>query len=223
LAHSNPYSIILLQALSDWQRGGVHNKTTRGVILKKIATSLPPQLTTTRLCCFRRIDLSATKLGVFCDQLKLTETISSWTFDLTVITRLWGGEPEPGYEALVFALFPHPSSVILNIAALYRDSAFREACDRHRADIWDFDLGIGWYGDSQQEVILEVGRLDAQSVFAIGGYSNRLRPLAARFLGCDEARLHDVASMLSDSDSKITWLAFDSMRRMMPPLLPTSA
>jgi hypothetical protein len=205
-----PYSINFLQALNDWQYGGVHNKSTRGPLLKKLARNLPPHVTSTSLCCFRRLDLPPSTLLELRTEA-LSESISSWTFDLSVATRLWGGDPEPDRETLIFAIAPGTGNVILNVAALYREPEFIEACERHKNDIWRFELGIGWYGDSQQELILELGQLDTNSVVAIGAYSDDLRPLAAHLLERDQRGIGDLRATLSGS--RLRWMIVDKDHR----------
>jgi hypothetical protein len=58
LGMSDPLTLELLQAVSNWQRGGnaAQNKR-RGQKLKAICASLPQEYRTCSLCCFRQVAL----------------------------------------------------------------------------------------------------------------------------------------------------------------------
>jgi hypothetical protein len=65
-----------------------------------------------------------------------------------------------GYQGVIFMLPPGAGTVILNLGLLFSDKDFQEAVLRHRDEIMGFGAGIGKYGASQSEVIIELDRLD---------------------------------------------------------------
>ena len=62
-----------------------------------------------------------------------------------------------------------------------RDKAFAEACERLRPTIKGFEHGIGRYGDSQKEVILDAEYVPIGAILALGGYSSDLPTIAAKY------------------------------------------
>ncbi|MEW9612925.1 hypothetical protein AB3G45_03555 [Shinella sp. S4-D37] len=67
---------------------------------------------------------------------------------------------------------PEPSSVIVNLHALYQAPDFRAAMERESSAIDGFWDGAGRYGNMQAEVVLSIENLDRASVHALGGYSS---------------------------------------------------
>jgi len=131
------FSPLFIQAVSDWQSGGAHMRATRGPILKKLAANLDGHFRTATLCCFRRIALdkkALTQLGV---AGQIPDGIASWTFDFGVAAGIKDGVPPPGEQGVIFEQVPNATNVILNLATLYRDPEFRDACERLRREIID--------------------------------------------------------------------------------------
>ncbi len=178
------FTAQLIQAINDWQRGGdAMMKAKRGRRLKQLAALLEERFRTVRAKCYRRIALDKASVFDMGDDLKLDETISSWTLDLSFAKQFKDGVPEPGWQGVIFAIEPTASQVVLNLAAVYAEEAFAEACERLRPTIKGFEHGIGRYGDSQKEVILDVEYVPIDAILALGGYSSDLPTIAAKYLG----------------------------------------
>lgn len=77
--------------------------------------------------------------------------------------------PPEGLKGVIFALTPLSTSVVVNLDAVYKDPGFREACEQLRRRLTDFESGIGKYGDSQKEVVLEIANMTPEHVLHYGG------------------------------------------------------
>lgn len=77
--------------------------------------------------------------------------------------------PPEGLQGVIFAITPLSTSVVVNLDAVYKDPGFREACEQLRHRLTDFESGIGKYGDSQKEVVLEIANLTPKHVLHYGG------------------------------------------------------
>ena len=176
----------LVQAVSDWQRGGdAAQKQRRALALKSAAASLPEEYRHTSLCCFRQIALGKGHIWQLHDTLTLAETISSWTLDLDVAKGFKGGVPPAGGNviAVILEVVPPRGSVVLNLHALYRAEEFSEACEQYKPQVRGYAAGIGTYGDSQSEVVIELAQLPISSVYAYGGHSSTRNEFGRRFFG----------------------------------------
>src|SRR5260370_975565 len=93
----------LIQAVSDWQRGGSpRQKAARGLKLKAEAATLPDQFRQCSSSCFRQIALPKGSVWQLADTLELPETISSWTVSLDVARTFKNGVPPPGSQGVIF-------------------------------------------------------------------------------------------------------------------------
>jgi hypothetical protein len=176
----------LIQAISDWQRGGTEKqKKKRGAALAAEAAKLPEQYRTVHLCCFRQIALTGKFLMHMGTHYELTETISSWTKSENVAREFKGGVPPKGqgYQGVIFALAPPPSSVVLDLTSLFADSAFVDAVRKHEKAIVGYHDGMGKYWDSQQEVVMDIATVPLRSLYAWGGFSSDEDVLARYFFG----------------------------------------
>lgn len=126
----------LVQAVSDWQRGGSHDqKIKRGQRLKAVAAKLPE---TFRVCsdpCFRQEAHEKDRVWQLLADNQLPETIASWTNDIGVAKTLKGGVPATGLQGVILKIKPPKNSVILNLTALNADPAFQAAVETHKASI----------------------------------------------------------------------------------------
>jgi hypothetical protein len=182
----NPISLRLLQAVSDWQRGGnPKQKQSRGERLKEAAASLDPKYRSCNLCAFRQIALEDKSLWELLAENRLSETISAWTTDLGIAKAFKGGVPPQGqgYQGVIFMLPPGAGTVIVNLSTLFADEAFRGALNQHRIEICGFGAGIGRYGPSQSEVVIELDSLELAQVYAFGGFSSSRVEIARTVLG----------------------------------------
>jgi hypothetical protein len=162
---TDPFTRELVQAVSDWQRGGSHEqKVKRGERLKAVAATLPE---TFRICtesCFRQEAHEKDRVWRLLADNHLPETIASWTTDIDVAKAFKGGVPPPGLHGVIFKITPPKNSVVLNLTALNADSAFQAAVETHKANIAGYHDGLGRWQDSQREVVLELGNLGQASV-----------------------------------------------------------
>lgn len=200
------FSIELLQAINDWQRGGDENqKLRRGNRIKELAKSIDNKFKRVDLCCFRQIALDKSSLWKFGDQLQLRETISAWTFDTGVAKEFKGGVPPAGYQGVIFDIVPKSEQVILNLHALYSDKEFYETFSKEQAKITGFAEGIGRYADSQSEVILEIDKLSLEAVYALGGFSSDLKKIAEMYYGYQpsDVEIQEIDKLLKAANRKL--------------------
>lgn len=220
------FTLPLLQAINDWQRGGdVRQKTRRGKHLKVLASDLDARFRRADLCCFRQLVLDPQHVWKLGDKLHLAETISAWTFDTEVAKVFKGGVPPGGLQGVIFMTVPTPENVIVNLAALYRDQEFLAACARARAQIVGFGDGIGRYGRSQVEVVLEIKTLPIESVYAFGGYTSSRMAIARQLFGHDpDANELENFDRLLESSGRVlgpNWITGEAKDRVAKKLLAT--
>jgi len=174
----------LIQAVSDWQRGGdAKQKARRGQRLLEVASELPEKYRTADYPCFRQIALTGSHLRHMGTEFQLAETISSWTNSETVARGVKGGVPPmgQGYQGVIFVITPPPGSVVVNLISLFSDGDFQSSVNEFKSEIIGFGDGIGRYSDDQQEVVLNLSSLPLEALHAWGGYSSDERQLAARY------------------------------------------
>jgi hypothetical protein len=173
----------LIQAVNDWQRGGDHRqKVQRGVRLKECAAALPASLRECDVACFRQEAHQKDRTWQLLADNCLPETIAAWTTDVQVAKTLKGGVPPLGLQGVIFKLIPPRGSVVLNIAELYKNPDFLNVVERHRPNIVGFHDGIGRWGGSQSEVVLELDNPKSAEVFSYGGFSPNREVLAELWL-----------------------------------------
>jgi hypothetical protein len=166
----------LLQAISDWQKGGAHAKSARGRRLKKLCASLDGRFREAHQPCYRRIDLDNPGLQVLGETLRLPEAISAWTLAPEVAEGHNRGVPAPETNkiGIIVRILPDPIPIaaVVNLDALFGDSDFRAAEEALRDQVKQYDRGMGWYGNKQREVIIECDEVALTSVWAWGGKSS---------------------------------------------------
>jgi hypothetical protein len=173
----------LVQAISDWQRGGdAKQKLRRGTILKTEAQKLPERFRQCDDVCYRLLSLPKDSFWQLADEFELPESISAWTVKPQVARQLKGGVPYPGQQGIIFAICPRQDAVLLNLHCLFGDPDFRAAARRH-ADIIGFYDGIGRYWDEQSEVVLEITRISLEDIFELGGFSSDRDELIRKCFG----------------------------------------
>lgn len=178
------FTLDLLQAVSDWQRGGSPaQKAKRGARLKEEARKLPQHFRTPSLCLFRQISLEKTPLYELMDQLVLPETISAWTKVPSIAKDFKGGVPPEGWQGVVFSIPPPRGAVVVDLDKLYRDEDFQEALEVNKSSITGYSQGAGRYGGQQREVVLEIDAVSLDDIYALGGYSSDLDTLGRLWLG----------------------------------------
>jgi hypothetical protein len=97
---SEIFPLKLVQAVSDWQRGGIHNqKVKRGQRLKAVDAELPEAF---RVCTdpsFRQEAHAKDRVWQLLANNHLPETIAAWTADLRTAKTFKGGMPPPVVES----------------------------------------------------------------------------------------------------------------------------
>jgi hypothetical protein len=178
------FDLPFLQAVNDWQRGGSHKqKVKRGATLKARSLLIDERFRRCATTCFRQEAHEKDRVWQLLADDALDETIAAWTVDLPSAMNLKGGVPPPGLQGVIFEIIPPPGSVVLNLVELYGDAEFLEAVARQKADIIAYGDGIGKYGASQHEVVLELGSLAQADIRHYGGYASSRRELAKIYFG----------------------------------------
>lgn len=167
------FTAELLQAVSDWQRGGdSEQKRKRGQRLKELAGTLDLRFRQCGLVVYRQIALGKRPIWQLLADSDLPETISAWTLSAEVAKQFKGGVPPEGWQGVIVALQPPAGSVVVNLDALYRSQDFLNALDRDQHSIAGYADGAKRYGGSQCEVVLEVQNLTSTDIYALGGHSS---------------------------------------------------
>lgn len=173
------FTIDLLQAISDWQQGGsAEQKARRGQKLKCAAANLPLQFKSIKAPCFRRIALKKSAVWAIGTSAYLAESISAWSTSVEMCKLFKGGvphetKPEKKSVCVIFEM-PFPilsnSDIIINLADLFSNSEFQSYRDAHKSEIKGYELGMGKYGNTQNEVVIQCQSLPLSSICTYGGY-----------------------------------------------------
>jgi hypothetical protein len=169
------FSLPLLQAINNWQRGFNHEqKPKRIAALKSASADLDQRYRVLTEPCYRQLTLEPRYVMEMGLRYRIQEATSSWTFRLDVAEQFKGGVAPKDMELLpvIVRTLPDPEAVVINLAALYADSGFLAAVDQHQNDIKGFWDGIGRWRDSQAEVVLELDVIYLHEVHAAGGHSS---------------------------------------------------
>jgi len=178
------FDLGILKAINEWQRGGSpKQKDRRGQSLKETCNSLPDRFRTCEQICYRQEAHEKDRIWQLLANEALPESISSWTVSLSMAKGFKGGVPPAGLQGVIFAITPSTDQVVLNLVEIYADPEFQKACETHRTAIPGFASGIGKYGGSQSEIVLNVERLVTDQVFSYGGFSSSIEDLAALAIG----------------------------------------
>lgn len=178
------FTLELLQAINDWQCGGDHKqKVRRGDKLKQLAATLPAQFRTCSEICYRQEAHEKDRTWQLLADENLPETIAAWTTDLSIAREFKNGVPPDGLRGVIFSLTPPSESIVINLIEVYSDSDFRSAVNEHKPRIIDFDGGIGRYGDTQREIVLELHKLGPEKIHCFGGFASNRETLAEQLLG----------------------------------------
>ena len=225
------FGLPLLQAISDWQRGGdARQIIRRGQVLKEACASLPEKYRTCALCCFRQVALPKGGVWNLIGEDSLPEKISSWTVDLEVAKDFKGGVPPngQGYQGVILCVYPQPGSVIVNLRELYCDPAFTAALEQNKAAINGYHDGAGRYCNGQNEVVLEVAAVTQQDIYSMGEHSSPFEHLVAEAADAmygrpttpaeREALLLKVERVRSEAGPK--WLSPEATQRVITTMKP---
>ncbi len=222
------FTLEIVQAVSDWQRGGDHNaKVKRGVALKRACARLPSSFRTWGGPCYRREAHEKDRVWQLLADNHLPETIAAWTTDLDIAKTFKGGVPAAELRGVIFKLHPPAASVIVNLSALNADAEFHDACQRHQSQVSYYGGGIGRYGDSQKEVVLEIASLDRASIHAYGGYSSSREDLAELYFGRvpsdDDLAAFDRLCLQANAGAGPWWLSETGTQAVLKRMEPDMA
>lgn len=188
------FTLELLQAINDWQRGGDHKqKLRRGDKLKQLAAALPEQFRTCSEICYRQEAHEKDRIWQLLADESLPETIAAWTTDLSIARDFKNGVPPDGLRGVIFSLTPPSESVVINLIEIYSDPDFRSAIEQHKQGIIGFGDGIERYDDTQREIVLELHKLGPETIHFYGGYASDRETLAALFFGGHEPNAEGLA------------------------------
>lgn len=167
------FELALLQAVSDWQRGGdSEQKRRRGEALKVAAASLDRKFRVCSLVIYRQISLQKGGVWELLADRDLSETRSGWTLSSEIAKKFKGGVPPEGWQGVILAIAPSPERVVVNLDALYREQAFVDAMEKYGSQIVGFSAGAGRYWGAQCEVVVDVDSVAPSDIYAMGGYSS---------------------------------------------------
>jgi hypothetical protein len=225
------FSLPLLQAISDWQRGGdAKQSRRRGEALKESCKSLPEKFRTCPLRCFRQIALLKGGVWDLIGEDKLSEKISSWTTSIEVAKSFKNGVPPEGqgYQGVILCTSPNQNSVIVNFGELYDEPAFLAAMEQRRNSITGYHDGAGRYGNDQREVVLEIASVTQQEIYSMGGHSSPfddLVDIAAKQIYGPEATLTQRTELLAQAEHARTeagprWLNCEATQRVLACMKP---
>lgn len=151
--------------------------------LKSVASKVDLGFRTCDRTCYRQVSLDKSSLWKLGDSLHLSEDVSAWTESLAVAKTFKAGVPPAGWQRVIFAIKPPKEAVVINLAKLFRDGAFRRCYRLHSHEIKGFSAGIGRYEDGQSEVVLQIKELRISDVYSLGGYSSDRIELAREYFG----------------------------------------
>lgn len=222
----NDFKIELLQAINDWQRGGDHTqKLRRGKKLKQQAESLPTQFRTCSEICYRQEAHERDRIWQLLADEHLPETIAAWTTDLSIAKEFKNGVPPDGLRGVIFSLTPPSESVVINLIEVYKDKGFRRSIERDKSNITRFDKGIGLYGDTQSEIVLELDKLSPDTIQCYGGYASDRKALAKQFFGHNPdaeglAIFEQICDQANIPESGAWWLSHEGTKNVLNRMSP---
>lgn len=195
--------------------------------MKAASASLPKRFRTCDQVCYRQEAHEKDRVWQLLAQEALPETIAAWTTSLSLAKAFKGGVAPLGLQGVIFAITPSSDQVILNLSEVYAAPEFQEAREAHRAEIPAFSSGIGKYGDTQSEIVLDVARLGTADVLSYGGYSSTIEDLAALALGhppsADELELFTTMAASAAIQAGAWWLSRQGTSRVLARMEPRLA
>ncbi len=224
---SKGFSIELLQAVNDWQRGSSSNsqRQRRAEALEIAAAVLPQKFRRSGLVCFRQIALKKGHLWKLLAEKSLVESVSSWTPSLEVAKAFKGGVPPEEWRGVILMVAPKQEQIVLNLATLYQTDAFLEAAETSKSQIKGFHDGIGKYRATQSEVVLKVDAVGSDAICTMGGYASNKAVLSRLLLGRDptSAEQNWIDKCIAQSGAQPSgpwWLSPDGWQNVYARLRP---
>lgn len=227
------FSRDLVQVVSNWQRKARDRKHRykKAIALEAECRKLPIEFRETSLMCFRQMALDKAGVWKLLGEQELDEQTSSWTQDMSVAKTLFGGVPQAdtGLTEVIFALYPKPEQIVVNLKKLLDDVRFQAAVERHKATIDYFTEGLGKYGNDQAEIVLHVGELREDDIWTFGGRSSNFDELVYRtFIAvygrkpATQEEFDLFASELQEMESQAgaRWLQHESAQNVLNRIRP---
>lgn len=229
---TTPFTPALLQAVSDWQRGGDSNQVVkRGQKLKELCANLPDEYRFAPSACFRQLSLQKASVWDLIAEDFLPEKVSAWTLDPDIAKAFKGGVPPRDWQGVVLSIKAPPNGVIVNLWKLYQSQEFLDALDRHKQSITGFSEGAGRYRGTQCEIVLQVDAVSQDDIYSLGGYSSSfddlVREAAETIYGrpptsAEAAELEWKSEQLRDTSGP-RWLGYDATKRVLQRSKPAAA
>lgn len=228
------FNLQVLQAVSDWQRGGaIKQITRRAQALKTACASLSEEYQTCLLVCYRQIALPKGGVWDLIGEDRLAEKVSSWTLDIELAKAFKGGVPPAGqgFQGTILFLYPPPGSVIVNLWKLYNEPDFTEAMEKNKAAIEGYHDGAGRYQNSQSEVVIEIDAVTQEDIYSLGGHSSSLEQLVAQAADLvyrrpstpEERQALFLQANRAGVKAHPEWLNMDATRRVLARTKPQAA
>jgi hypothetical protein len=230
---ANVFTRDFVQAVSDWQRKPKDRKQRykRAVALQEQCAHLPDRFRQTSLTCYRQMALDKQSVWKLLGVQALDEQVSSWTLDMSVAKTLFGGVPQAdtGLQDVIFAIFPKPEQVVVNLKMLLDDEEFKQAVQEHKGEVTYFEEGTGKYKNDQSEIVLNIGELVETDIWSLGGRSSSFDQLVFRAFTTlhnrepvsqeeFDAFRAEVDEMESQAGAR--WLEYDSTQRALQRTRP---
>jgi hypothetical protein len=221
---TTPFTPVLLQAISDWQRGGDSKQIKkRGEKLKALCAGLPDEYRSAPSACFRQLALQKASVWDLIAEDFLPERVSSWTLDPDVAKAFKGGVPPDGWQGVVLSIKAPPNGVIVNLWKLYQTQEFLDALDHYKHSISGFSEGAGRYHGTQCEIVLEVDAVTQDDIYSLGGYSSGFDDLVSQAAEIIYGTAPTPAALVDlewKSEHLRTtagprWLGYDATRRVL--------
>ena len=144
---SNPFTLDLVQAVSDWQRSPTEKtKPIRGQRLKEQMSTLPAYFQECDRLCYRQECHQKDRTFQVVIQGSLPETIASWTTCLDVAKSFKGGVAFGSDDrSIILSIVPPSGTVAANLERLYAEREFQQALDTYSSQVEYFHNGAGKY------------------------------------------------------------------------------
>ena len=178
------FTIELLQAINNWQKNGYGvDKELLGERIVQLAINLPKEYRTFSGCCYRKfnsVGKTTLKLGL---SEFVNESFSSWSTNLSVVKE-FGKKPNSKQIGLIFKLDSSKNKfdVILNLDCLYKNKEFVAFSELNKDYVIDYNLGIGKYGNIQEEIILKDNNLTIDNIIAYFGKGADKKTFTKKYL-----------------------------------------
>jgi hypothetical protein len=95
--------------------------------------------------------------------------------------------------------------VVLDFGTLFGDAAFMTAVEQFRSGIIGFGQGIGRYGNTQREVVIELASVQLSALHAWGGFTLRAERYAAFFWGPNPTpeQIREIENIVANAGQKL--------------------